>query len=652
MKRLISLLKSVSGATEVSHALHWALISLIFLLSVYLLSAYGPFLQANLFPIPKHAPFDGLVMPVKQIPNWVDLTSAQRDFAYSQFISGQLIDFPDYVPSNLEIPFEKLKWGTPEDNIIRNQKITYSVPYMGDYRLDGGENTGSHAAIDIKIPEGTPIFATANGVVTKVSLQSSGFGTHIVLQHNDFPSFENEAQKTAYFSSYSHLNTVLVAEGDIVAKGQQIALSGSSGTATTPHLHFQMDRSSAPFHVYWPFTSAEAGAAGLNFFEAINEGLGAANGLLNTVNPLAYIKKYEHAGVLVAAEESGGVVVEPSLQPETDEPVIDEPASLELPEEPHAVSDVTDVSDVAEPSDENIPETHEITIRNGLFEPSSISLWEGDSVRWTNTDSDARAIFGAGFSMNSDPLGNGDSFVHRFDTAGEYAYRCKELGQCPLSLIRVVSRADSSEDVSPTPEQTNEAAHDAEEAVRLFTDVSADDPDLAAFEYLHDRGVLAGYSDGTLQPERPVFRVEAVKLILAGIGYEFTDDSKALGLFSDLASGEWYVPYVSAAYKEGFVRGNPDGTFRPVNNVNIAEFYKMLFLAMQLDLDPNVTVALPVGVDSGAWYAPYIQEAVRKNILDARSDGGLDISHFMTRREIARAMYKVNLLIETGAASF
>ena len=92
------------------------------------------------------------------------------------------------------------------------------------------------------------------------------------------------------YSIYSHLNAIYVENGAIVAKGEYIADSGQTGFASGPHLHFQIDREEAPWHPYWPFTSAEAQKEGLSITSAVDAGLFQARGYLYTVNPMLYVQ--------------------------------------------------------------------------------------------------------------------------------------------------------------------------------------------------------------------------------------------------------------------------------------------------------------------------------------------------------------------------
>ena len=231
-------------------------------LAVYFFRTDAQQLLGNIVnPLPQHAPFDGVTNPIKSVPNWAKLTESERKMPFGEIPSEKFIDLPPYIPQRLEVPFESLKWNNAAHDDIRNEKITYSVPYMGSYELDGQEHAGSHAAVDIKVPIGTPVYAIANGVVTKAQNNAGGFGLHIVIRHSDMPSRENSSQSEVLHSSYSHLSQLLVAERQVVTKGQLIAYAGDTGFATTPHVHFQIDRDSAAWHPYWPFSTSDSKAA-------------------------------------------------------------------------------------------------------------------------------------------------------------------------------------------------------------------------------------------------------------------------------------------------------------------------------------------------------------------------------------------------------
>ncbi len=86
-----------------------------------------------------------------------------------------------------------------------------------------------HKGIDFKAPIGTPIYATADGVVKTAKAHESGYGKHIIIQHDE-----------AYQSLFAHLSEWLVEEGAIIKKGDLIGKVGSSGASTLPHLHYEV----------------------------------------------------------------------------------------------------------------------------------------------------------------------------------------------------------------------------------------------------------------------------------------------------------------------------------------------------------------------------------------------------------------------------
>lgn len=94
-------------------------------------------------------------------------------------------------------------------------------------KLFGKDNF--HAAVDISMPTGTPVYATAPGYVAHISTKGSG-GNQIMLWH--------EINGKVYTSYYAHLSSFNVSVGSIVTKDTVIAKSGNTGTSTGPHLHF------------------------------------------------------------------------------------------------------------------------------------------------------------------------------------------------------------------------------------------------------------------------------------------------------------------------------------------------------------------------------------------------------------------------------
>ena len=96
----------------------------------------------------------------------------------------------------------------------------------GDARAS--DSVEAHPGIDIAVPTGSPVRAAGGGTVEKAG-QDSAYGLFVLLQHPG-----------RYESMYGHASRLLVREGDSVQAGQVIALSGSSGHSTAPHLHFEI----------------------------------------------------------------------------------------------------------------------------------------------------------------------------------------------------------------------------------------------------------------------------------------------------------------------------------------------------------------------------------------------------------------------------
>lgn len=770
--------------------------SVLTLLIVFLGEKGVKFMTSVISPIPAHAPFDGTVFPVKQMPNWVKLTEAERKGPYNAIPPEKMVPIAFYNPSKLVIPNSTLKWNNAQDDAIRNEKITYSVPYLGTYRLDGIEGAGSHPGIDIKIPEGTPIYAIANGTVIKSQYTNGGFGNHIVIQHNDFPSLEDKNKMTTVYSAYAHLSSISVNVNDVVAKGQLIGFSGSSGTATTPHLHFQIDNDSAPWHPYWHFTSAEQRSAGYSFFDAINNGFKKENAAANTLNPMRYVQAYLGDQVLVASavpeatkalseladqynnltfvlqvlggaqfeegsevkimiqafDENGNLISNPSFEDAAKISLLNNVGKLNVeslvalqfktgiygllkvenarigkdkvllrfrdkefssPEFEVIAKKSKVVAFVITPLkteaeiDENVnvmlkavdasgnvvtdlffDENPFVGLTNGIGELSVNSLFAsnfsaGESAVTLHVKTAGTAeIFmnykgqtfrSSAIKVNeplpppSPPLPPppppsapepelqvvAEPVAENAGTTTEPTETARPAPSLEVTEIGTSSEPAPAENIAqPVPEPAagtttpsaaetpvQPATEPQAPAVPLpFSDVQADSQYFQALTELKSAGLVAGYADGTFKPDKEVSRAESVTFILRALNEQIKEIFKLE--FPDVNQSEWYFKFVATAFELGFVKGYPDGYFRPNDTVSLAEFLTMLFVGAKTDIDPQVTGSLPEGVLATDWFAPYVQEALKQKIIEAK-DNKLEPAKPMTRGAIAEILYRL-----------
>lgn len=86
-----------------------------------------------------------------------------------------------------------------------------------------------HQGVDYTLPEGSRVFATADGTVSQVMMRNSTSGMTVVIDHGN-----------GYTTSFHHLSKVHVRRGEHVRRGDIIALSGNTGLSLAPHLHYEV----------------------------------------------------------------------------------------------------------------------------------------------------------------------------------------------------------------------------------------------------------------------------------------------------------------------------------------------------------------------------------------------------------------------------
>lgn len=109
-------------------------------------------------------------------------------------------------------------------------------PVRGKVITAFGKGSGkANDGIDISVPEGTPVKAAENGVVIYAGDGLKEFGNTVLVRHED-----------GLVTVYGHASELRVSRGDKVKRGQELALSGMSGSTDAPKLHFEVRKNSAP----------------------------------------------------------------------------------------------------------------------------------------------------------------------------------------------------------------------------------------------------------------------------------------------------------------------------------------------------------------------------------------------------------------------
>ncbi|MCM1319222.1 MAG: M23 family metallopeptidase [Muribaculaceae bacterium] len=135
----------------------------------------------------------------------------------------------------------------------------YTMSSGYGHRVDpvyGG--TAFHAGLDFAAPTGTPVYATADGVV-EAATRAGGYGNKIDISHG-----------YNYLTRYAHLSKIDVSPGQQVKRGDKIGEVGSTGKSTGPHLHYEVrfkNEPQNPVNYYFLDVSPEEYNAMVNMAE-------------------------------------------------------------------------------------------------------------------------------------------------------------------------------------------------------------------------------------------------------------------------------------------------------------------------------------------------------------------------------------------------
>jgi hypothetical protein len=180
----------------------------------------------------------------------------------SEYISRETNNILDQIYETLDILkgqcyLKKNSMNEIQSKIESNIRLWAHIPSINPvahsrlssgfgYRVDPIKKTvRMHWGVDLSAPRGTPIYVSADGVVSRTEWSKGGYGWVIDIDHG-----------YGFTSRYAHCNTMLVKPGDIVKRGQIIGTVGSTGRSIAPHLHYEVHISGIKVNPYYYLNNA------------------------------------------------------------------------------------------------------------------------------------------------------------------------------------------------------------------------------------------------------------------------------------------------------------------------------------------------------------------------------------------------------------
>lgn len=160
-----------------------------------------------------------------------------------------------------------------------------------------------------------------------------------------------------------------------------------------------------------------------------------------------------------------------------------------------------------------------------------------------------------------------------------------------------------------------------------FVDVLSTTPYAESILAMRAQGVIQGYADGTYKPANPVNRAEFMKILVEASGAKDLD-GYAKACFPDVDASQWYAKYVCYGKDKNIIGGYADGSFRPQASINLAEALKIVFTTYQINPGPT----------AGEWYEPFVNEAKRRGMLVLIKSG---VGDNISRGEMAELLYRL-----------
>jgi len=261
-----------------------------------------------------------------------------------------------------------------------------------------------------------------------------------------------------------------------------------------------------------------------------------------------------------------------------------------------------------------------VTLEGSLNAEGKVDLtwtkYEGGDLKWykvvhSQTNADAKYPMDGYIYVTGDP--DETTYTHADIPEGTNYYR--------ICVITTDNLRGCSNTLTIEKDSTN----------KTFNDVPSDHWAKSYIEDLAAKGIVEG-RDGSYEPDSPILRAEALKLVMYGMGLD--GDSCNSDIFPDLNQDDWFCEVVTKAYNKGIIQGD-NGYLYPARNITRAEAVKILLEAK--GIEPPTLEENPFDdVYFGDWYAGYVYKAFVLGYIQGVGDNLFEPTRSITRAEMAK----------------
>jgi len=162
-------------------------------------------------------------------------------------------------------------------------------------------------------------------------------------------------------------------------------------------------------------------------------------------------------------------------------------------------------------------------------------------------------------------------------------------------------------------------------------------------DYMHEKGYIHGYPDGTYLPGQKITRAEFVTIL----NFVLNKTELSEQQFPDVLENDWFYQYIQSAVQAGYLTGYDDGLMRPNGHITREEAAVVISRAYGLHANSDVS-AFTDAAEICDWAVPYVGSLAQNGILNGYEDGSFRPHDNMLRAEVATMLAQAAQKAEQG----